>query len=65
MKLELEELIAGNSISKVIDDSIVMSEVEDSNENIGCFLLMSGYLKAVKLAIMFKGKEIKITQGNA
>jgi hypothetical protein len=42
-----------------------MSEVEDSNENIWIFLLMSGYLKAVKLAIMFKEKEIKITQGNA
>ena len=48
MKLELEELIEGKSISKVIDDSIVMSEVEDSNENIWSFLLMSGYLKAVK-----------------
>ncbi|SFD02110.1 AAA family ATPase [Clostridium uliginosum] len=48
MKLELEELIEGNSISKIIDDSIVMSEVEDSNENIWSFLLMSGYLKAVK-----------------
>jgi hypothetical protein len=48
MKLELEELIEGKSISKVIDDNIVMSEVEDSNENIWSFLLMSGYLKAVK-----------------
>ena len=47
MKLELEELIEGNSINKVIDDSIVMSEVEDSNKNIWSFLLMSGYLKAV------------------
>jgi Protein of unknown function (DUF1703)./Predicted AAA-ATPase. len=48
MKLELEELIESNSINKIIDDSIVMSEVEDSNENIWSFLLMSGYLKAVK-----------------
>ncbi|NMF05111.1 AAA family ATPase [Clostridium beijerinckii] len=48
MKLELEELIEGKSINKIIDDSIVMSEVEDSNENIWSFLLMSGYLKAVK-----------------
>jgi len=48
MKLELEELIEGKSISKTIDDSIVMSEVEDSNENIWSFLLMSGYLKAIK-----------------
>ncbi len=48
VKLELEELIEGKSISKVIDDNIVMSEVEDSNENIWSFLLMSGYLKAIK-----------------
>jgi hypothetical protein len=48
LKLELEDLIEGKSISKVIDDTIVMSEVEDSNENIWSFLLMSGYLKAVK-----------------
>ena len=48
MKIELEELIEGKSISKVIDDNIVMSEVEDSNENIWSFLLMSGYLKSVK-----------------
>lgn len=48
LKLELEELIEGRSINKVIDDNIVMSEVEDSNENIWSFLLMSGYLKAVK-----------------
>ena len=48
MKLELEKLIEGNSISKVIDDNIVISEVEDSNENIWSFLLMSGYLNAVR-----------------
>ncbi|WP_238917733.1 AAA family ATPase [Clostridium sp. YIM B02555] len=48
MKLELEELMEGKSISKVIDDNIVMAEVEDSNENIWSFLLMSGYLKAIK-----------------
>lgn len=48
MKIELEKLIEGNSINKVIDDSIVMSEVEDSNQNIWSFLTLSGYLKAVK-----------------
>ena len=47
-KLELEELIKGNPINKLIDDNIVISEVEDSNENIWSFLLMSGYLKALK-----------------
>ncbi|MDR3596961.1 AAA family ATPase [Clostridium sp.] len=62
MKLELEELIEGKSIYKVIDDNIVMSEVEDSNENIWSFLLMSGYLKAVKTELI-RGRlncELKI-----
>jgi len=48
LKIELEELIEGKSINKIINDSIVMSEAEDSNENIWSFLLMSGYLKAIK-----------------
>ncbi|WP_297430228.1 AAA family ATPase [Clostridium sp.] len=48
IKLELEELINGNSIAKVVDDTIVMSEVEHSNQNIWSFLTLSGYLKAVK-----------------
>jgi len=48
MKLELECLIEGKSITKNVDDNIVMAEVEDSNENVWSFLLMSGYLNAVK-----------------
>ncbi|WP_206154888.1 AAA family ATPase [Clostridium muellerianum] len=48
IKLDLEYLIEGKSINKVIDDTIVMAEVEDSNQNIWSFLLLSGYLKAVK-----------------
>ena len=52
IKLDLEYLIEGNSINKVIDDTIVMAEVEDSNQNIWSFLLMSGYLKAVKTELI-------------
>ncbi len=62
LKLELEELIEGKSINKVIDDNIVMSEVEDSNENVWSFLLMSGYLKAIKTELI-RGRlncELKI-----
>lgn len=47
IKLELEELIEGNSINKMIDDNIIMSEVEASNNNIWSLLTLSGYLKAV------------------
>lgn len=48
IKLDLEYLIEGKAINKVIDDTIVMAEVEDSNRNIWSFLLLSGYLKAIK-----------------
>jgi len=48
IKLDLEYLIEGKTINKVIDDTIVMAEVEDSNKNIWSFLLLCGYLKAVK-----------------
>ena len=52
IKVELEELIVGNSIKKQIDDTIVMAEVEDSNQNIWSFLTMSGYLKPVKTELI-------------
>jgi len=62
IKVELEKLIEGTAINKVIDDNIVMSEVEDSNENIWSFLLLSGYLKAIKTELI-RGRlncELKI-----
>ncbi|MBV7275115.1 AAA family ATPase [Clostridium sp. PL3] len=52
IKLDLQYLIEGKSINKVIDDTIVMAEVEDSNQNIWSFLLLSGYLKAVKTELI-------------
>ncbi|WP_252227125.1 MULTISPECIES: AAA family ATPase [unclassified Clostridium] len=51
IKVELEELIRGNSINKIIDDNIIMSEVEESNENLWSFLTLSGYLKSVKTEV--------------
>ncbi len=62
IKIELKELIEGKSINKIIDDNIVMSEVEDSNENIWSFLTLSGYLKAAKTEVI-RGRlncELKI-----
>lgn len=62
IKLDLEYLIEGKSINKVIDDTIVMAEVEDSNQNIWSFLLLSGYLKAVNTELI-RGRlncELKI-----
>ncbi len=62
IKMELEDFITGKSITKAIDENIVMGEVEDSNENIWSFLLLSGYLKSVKKETI-RGKrqcELKI-----
>ncbi|AOR24738.1 AAA family ATPase [Clostridium taeniosporum] len=46
-KKNLEELIKGDSIKKIVDDHIVMKEVEEDDENIWSFLTLSGYLKPV------------------
>ncbi len=47
-KKNLEELIKGNSIKKIVDDHVVMKDVEDDEENLWGFLTLSGYLKPVK-----------------
>ncbi|VYU06031.1 AAA family ATPase [Clostridium butyricum] len=51
----LEELIKGNTITKIVDDHIVMKEVDEDEENIWNFLTMSGYLKSVKQELI-RGK---------
>jgi len=48
IKKELEELIENKTVKKVIDDNIVMGEIEGSSESVWSFLLMTGYLKAVR-----------------
>ena len=51
----LEELIKGNTITKIVDDHIVMKDVDEDEENIWSFLTMSGYLKSVKQELV-RGK---------
>ncbi|MHC1685763.1 MAG: AAA family ATPase [Clostridiaceae bacterium] len=46
VKKELEDLVSGKEIKKVINDNIIMTEIEDSSENLWSFLLFTGYLKA-------------------
>ncbi|WP_297426749.1 AAA family ATPase [Clostridium sp.] len=46
VKKDLETLISGGEIKKIINDNIVMTEIEDSSENLWSFLLYTGYLKA-------------------
>lgn len=52
LKQELEGLMIGKEIVKIINEDIVMHEIDKGTENIWSFLLFSGYLKSVK-------KEVK------
>ena len=51
-KENLEDLIQGKFIKKVIDDHIVMKEVEEDEENLWSFLALSGYLKPTKIEVI-------------
>lgn len=46
VKKDLEALISGNTITKVLDENIVMGDIEKSSDNLWSFLLFTGYLKA-------------------
>ncbi|PRX21219.1 PD-(D/E)XK nuclease superfamily protein [Orenia metallireducens] len=48
VKKDLEHLLEGSSVKKEIDDNIIFSDLEKSNNTIWSFLLLSGYLKASK-----------------
>lgn len=45
LKVELEQLIRGETIEKVIDDNIVLKYIETNENALWSFLLMCGYLK--------------------
>ncbi|MCP4147821.1 MAG: AAA family ATPase [bacterium] len=47
LKEELEQLIRGETIEKVIDDSISLKNVESDENSLWSFLLMGGYLKTI------------------
>jgi hypothetical protein len=53
VKQDLESLIQGEELTKVINEDIVMKDIDKSTENVWSFLLFSGYLKVVK-------KELKM-----
>jgi len=46
VKKDLEFLINSNTITKIIDENIVMGDIEKSSDNLWSFLLFTGYLKA-------------------
>ena len=48
VKEDLEILISGETITKEVNSSIVMSDIEKSPDSLWTFLLFSGYLTALK-----------------
>jgi hypothetical protein len=46
VKEDLERLIRGDSITKIVDDNIVFGKIEKNADTVWSFLLFSGYLKA-------------------
>lgn len=51
-KQDLELLIRGECIEKVIDDNVVFGEIENSADTLWSFLLMSGYLTIRKKTLI-------------
>ena len=49
VKQDLESLIKGEAIEKVVDENIVMADIEKSSDYLWSFLLFTGYLKAERL----------------
>ena len=47
IKKDLESLITGEAITKYIDESIAMADIEKSSDNLWSFLLFTGYLKSI------------------
>ena len=47
LKTELESLIKGETIEKLINEDIVMKDIASSSEKVWSFLLFSGYLKVI------------------
>lgn len=45
VKKDLEALINGESITKIVNENIVMGDIEKSSDNLWSFLVFTGYLK--------------------
>ncbi|GAA0179028.1 hypothetical protein SH2C18_19800 [Clostridium sediminicola] len=51
IKKDLEELVKGNSITKKVDENIVMADIHRDSQNLWSFLFFTGYLKLVKNSV--------------
>lgn len=45
IKKDLEALVSGDNITKIIDENIIMEDIEKSSDNLWSFLLFTGYLR--------------------
>lgn len=59
-KAQIEELIAGKTIEKIIHEDITYADIDSSMDNLWNFLFFTGYLKKVKVR-MNEDNEILIT----
>ena len=63
-KNELEDLLNGKEIEKVIDDNIVYAEVKNNAETVWNFLFFSGYLKIISSRYKNRRKYYKLVIPN-
>lgn len=55
VKEDIEELIRFNTISKIIDDAVVFSNLDKNSNTLWSFFLMCGYLKFVSKTLLEEG----------
>ena len=61
----LETLLAGRTLDKRIDESIVLRDIAESPDAIWSFLLFTGYLKAVEVSMIDGRQRCKLAVPNA
>jgi len=64
VKISLEELMNGNSITKRIKEDVVLRDIEANPESVWSFLLFNGYLKAISKSYDEKGLLCQLTIPN-
>jgi len=57
-KTDLETLMAGNAISKVIHEDITHKEIDDDIDNLWNFLFFTGYLKKAGESVDYMGRIV-------
>ena len=62
---KLNELVSGKIVTSIVDTNVVYPEIKNRAENIFAFLLMTGYLKAVRTTLTpFGDRECELSIPN-